>query len=168
MRRSSLRWLVCLLLAVGLGVPACGQSAHDRTQFGHDIIVGANEKVADVTCFGCTVRIRGQVVGDVTTFGGSIVLERDAVVSGDTTTFAGDVRLDGGAKVRDITVFGGRIRRDSEATVAGEITNFGGGTAIWLFILFGLPLLVLGAFIALIVWLVRRFTRPAVPVAAKI
>ena len=164
----SLRWMRCLLLVVALGAPAFGAGSHDRTQFGHDVTVGSDEQVAEVTCFGCSVRIRGRVDGDVTTFGGSVVVEHDAIVGGDTTTFSGDVRLDGGATVKDITVFGGRVRRDSGAAVGGDITTFGGGAALWLFIVFGLPFLVLGAFIALIVWLVRRYTRRAVPVAARV
>jgi len=164
----SLRRMLCLLLVLALGAPAFADGSHDRTQFGHDISIGTDEKVADVTCFSCSVRVRGHVDGDVTTFGGSVVVERDAFVGGDTTTFAGDVRLDGGANVKDITVFGGRVRRDSAASVGGDVTTFGGGIALWLFIVFGLPFLVMGAFIALIVWLVRRFIRPGAPVAARV
>ena len=86
------------------------------------------------------------------------------VLSGATRrTFGGDVRLDGGANVKDLTVFGGRIRRDSAASVGGDVTTFGGGAGLWLFIVFGLPFLILGAFLALIVWLVRHFTRRAAP-----
>jgi hypothetical protein len=121
-----------------------------------------------VTCFACSVRVRGRVDGDVTTFGGSVVVERDAVVGGDITTFGGDLRLDGGASVKDVTVFGGRFRRDSGATVGGDVTTFGGGVTLWLFIVFGLPFLLLGGFIVLIIWLIRRFTRPAVPAAARV
>jgi hypothetical protein len=36
----------------------------------------------------------------------------------------------------------------------------------WLFLVFGLPLVILGAFVALVIWLVRRLKRPAIPVAA--
>ena len=164
----SLRWMCCLLLVSAFGIPALAEGSHDRTQFGHDVTVGSDEKVAEVTCFACSVRVRGRVDGDVTTFGGSVVVERDAIVGGDTTTFGGDVRLDGGASVKSLTVFGGRVRRDSGATVGGDVTTFGGGASLWLFIVFGLPFLVLGAFIVLIVWLVRRFTRRAVPVAARV
>jgi hypothetical protein len=52
--------------------------------------------------------------------------------------------------------------------VGGDVTTFGGGATLWLFIVFGLPFLLLGAFLALIVWLVRHFTRRAVPVAARV
>ena len=34
-----------------------------------------NERVSDATCFGCTIHVRGHVMGDVTAFGGSIVVE---------------------------------------------------------------------------------------------
>ena len=165
---SSLRWVGCLLFVLALGVPAFADGSHDRTQFGHDVIVGADETVAEVTCFSCSVRVRGHVDGDVTTFGGSVVVEHDGSIGGDTTTFGGDVRLDGGAIVKDLTVFGGRIRRDSAASVGGDVTTFGGGAGLWLFIVFGLPFLILGAFLALIVWLVRHFTRRAVPVPARV
>ena len=165
---SSLRWVGCLLSVLALGVPALADASHDRTQFGHDVIVGADETVAEVTCFSCSVRVRGHVDGDVTTFGGSVVVEHDGSIGGDTTTFGGDVRLDGGAIVKDLTVFGGRIRRDSAASVGGDVTTFGGGAGLWLFIVFGLPFLILGAFLALIVWLVRHFTRRAVPVPARV
>jgi UDP-3-O-[3-hydroxymyristoyl] glucosamine N-acyltransferase len=160
--------MCCPLLVLALGASAFAGGSHDRTQFGHDVTIASDEQVSEVTCFSCSVRIRGHVAGDVTTFGGSVVVERDGVIGGDTTAFGGDVRLDGGASVKDLTVFGGRVRRDSGASVGGDVTTFGGGTALWLFIVFGLPFLVLGAFIALIVWLVRHFTRRAVPVPARV
>ena len=165
---SSLGWLVRFSLVALLAAPVFGEGSHDRTQFGHDITVGSDEKVAEVTCFGCSVRVRGHVQGDVTTFGGSVVLERDAFVGGDATAFGGDVRLDAGASVKGVTIFGGRVRRDSQATICGDITTFAGGAALWLFIVFGLPFLVVGALIALIVWLIRRSRRPVAPLAARI
>lgn len=165
---SARRSLLSILSFAILAVPAFAQGSHDRTQFGHDIIVASGEKVSDATCFGCSVRIRGQVRGDVTTFGGSVMVEHDGMIAGDTTSFGGDVRLDGGASVKDVTVFGGRVRRDSQATVGGDVTTFAGGAAFWLVLIFGLPFIILGAVIALIIWLVRRLSRPAVPVAARV
>jgi len=167
----SQRWLVCLALVGMVGVPAYAdgtRESHDRTQFGHEIVVGADETASDVTCFSCSVRIRGHVSGDVTTFGGTVTVEREGEVAGDTTVFAGDLRLEADAKVRQVTVFGGKLRRDSSATIHGDVTNFGGGVALWLFLIFGLPFVVLGALIALIVWLIRRLNRPAMPVAARV
>ena len=165
---SSLGWLIRFSLVALLAAPVFGEGSHDRTQFGHDITVGSQEKVAEVTCFGCNVRVRGHVDGDVTTFGGGGGVDREAFIGGAATTFGGDVRLDAGARVKNVTIFGGRIRRDSQALVGGDITTFAGGAALWLFIIFGLPFLVLGALIALIVWLIRRSKRPVVPMAARI
>jgi hypothetical protein len=165
---SSLRFLFLVLVVALLAVPALADGSHDRTQFGHDISIGVDEQASDVTCFGCSVRIHGLVDGDVTTFGGSITVERDGTVGGDVTAFGGDLRLDAGATVNEVTVFGGQLRRDSQASVGGDVARFGGGAALWLFLIFGLPFLILGAFITLIVWLIRRFSRPALPVTARV
>ncbi|SRR5579864_5735924 len=152
------------LLFTALSACAFADSPHDRTQFGHDIFVGPGEELSEVACFGCNVRIRGKVQGEATTFGGNIVVEDQGEVGGDLTTFAGDVRLDKGAKTSALTVFAGRVHRDPGATVNGDVTAFSG--SVWLVVLFGLPLVLLAAFIALIVFLIRRFTHPGVPVAA--
>ena len=164
----SVRCLIRILIVTALVVPALAQGSRDRTQFGHDIVVSSDETATEVTCFGCSVRVRGHVDSDVTTFGGSVLIESDGSVGGDTTTFGGDVRLDAGAKVKDVSVFGGRVRRDPEAKVEGDVTNFAGGAALWLFVVFGLPFVLLGGLIALIVWLVRKYSRPSVPVAARV
>lgn len=157
------RLLIGLLFAAGLS--AFAADAHDRTQFGRDITVNSGEEVSEVTCFGCSIRVRGRVAGDATSFMGNIVVEDQGEIGGDTTAFGGNVRLEKGIKVGGgVTVFGGRFYRDSSATIGGDVTNFSGSA--WLLLIFGLPLILLGAFIALIVWLVRRLTRPAVPAAA--
>lgn len=135
------------------------------TQVGNNINIGADEEVSDATCFGCSIRVRGHVSGDVTAFGGSVVVEDQGQVGGDATVFGGDIRIDKEAKVaRDVTVFGGRIRRDPASTVGGDVTTMGGPG--WIVLIFLVPLIFLGLFVALIVWLIRRLTRPSVPAAA--
>lgn len=158
------RLSLCGLILAALSGVAFADEPRDRTQFGHDIMVGPQEEVLEVTCFGCNVRIRGTVKTDVTTFGGNVVVEDQGEIGSDTTAFGGNVRLEKGAQVKAVTVFGGRLQRDPEASVEGDVTTFSG--TIWLFLIFGLPFVVLGAFVALIVWLVRRLTRPAMPLAA--
>jgi hypothetical protein len=155
----------CLLFFLAFSSAAFADAASDRTHFGHDISVGPDEKVGDVTCFGCSIHVRGHVTSDATAFGGSIIVEDEGQIDGDATIFGGGVRLERQSNVGgDVTVFGGRIHRDSSASVGGDVTNFGG--PIWIVLIFGLPLALLGGFIALIVWIVRRLTRPSVPVAA--
>jgi len=157
-----------VLASLAFSTPAVAGNSHDRTQFGHDVTVGADEQVSEVTCFGCSVRVRGNVAGDVTTFGGTILVEDGGQIAGDLTSFGGDVRLDSGSEVQSITVFGGKIRRDPRASVSGDVTTFAGGSALWLFLIFGLPFLLLGGIIWLIVWLVRRFSQPRVPMTARV
>jgi len=168
--RPSLTTLVFALAFAGalLGaIPAAEAQgdSHDRTHFGNDINVGPSENVGDVTCFFCTVRVRGHVASDVTVFGGSIILEDEAEVEGDLTDFGSGVRLEKDVKVGgDITTFGGPVRRDPAASVGGDVTTFNG--YLWLFLIFGLPLVIFGGVIALIVWVIRRFTRQSVPATA--
>lgn len=149
-----------LLLVIAISTAAFADGSHDRTQFGHDVSIGPGEEATEVTCFGCSVRVRGHVTGDVTTFGGSVMVEDDGQLGGDLTTFGGDIRLDKGVKVAgDVTLFGGRIRRDPAATVGGDVTNFGGPA--WMLLIFLIPLVLFGLFVALIVWVVQRLLRPA-------
>lgn len=159
------RVCLCVLVMAGLSSAALADGPHERTQVGRDVSVGRGEEVSEVTCFGCSVRIRGHVAGDVTTFGGSVIVEDKGTINGDATTFGGNVSLETTGKIGgDLTVFGGRIHRDAESAVGGDVTNFSGG--FWLPLIVGLPLILLGGFVALIVWLVRRLTRPAVPATA--
>lgn len=152
-----------LIFVVALSGAAFGDS--DRTHVGNNISIGPDEEVSDATCFGCSIRVRGHVSGDVTAFGGSIVVEDQGQVNGDASAFGGDIRIDKEAKVaHDVAVFGGRIRRDPAATVGGDVTTIGGPG--WIFLIFLTPLIFLGLFVALIVWVIRRLLRPSVPAAA--
>jgi hypothetical protein len=164
--RLTLRSLLALFISgtAFFGSAAFAQdSSPDHTQFGSNITIGPNEQAGDVTCFGCTVRIHGHVMGDATVFGGSIILEGEGQVDGDVTDFGTGVRLGKEAKIGgDVTVFGGAVRRDTSSSVGGEVTTFTG--SFWLVLIFGLPVALLGAILALAVWIVRRLTQPAIPV----
>jgi len=131
----------------------------DRFQMNHDIHIQQDERVGDVTCINCSVYVRGQVSGDVTTIAGSIVAEQGASITGDVTTIAGNARVESGSQVAgDLTAIGGDLRRDPQATVSGDVTTMGGHG--WVFLIFLLPLVVLGGIIALIIWLIQRSRRP--------
>jgi hypothetical protein len=156
-------WLAVSCLA--LSVTALAKDNPSYTQFGHTINVGPSDEVGDLTCFGCSIHVRGLVAGDVTAFGGNITIEEQAQVSGDVTALGGDLRLTKGVKVDgDATVFGGQLRRDPEASVGGDVTSMGGRG--WIVLMFLTPFVVLGMFVALVIWLVQRMRRPAVPATA--
>jgi hypothetical protein len=144
---------------------AFADGSHDRTQAGRNITIAPDEEASDVTCFGCSVRVLGHVSSDVTTFGGSVIVEDHGEVDGDITTFAGSIHLDKNAKVGgDVALFGGHIRRDPASSVGGDVTSMDG--LGWIILIALIPLILLGAFIALIVWLVRRLTQPSVTAPA--
>jgi len=156
---------LALLLSVASAAYAYAKNAPTYTQVGHNISIGPQEEVADLTCFGCSIRVRGQVAGDVTAFGGNVVVEDQAQVAGDVTVFGGDIRLDQAVKVAgDATVFGGQIRRDPQATISGDVTTLGG--RIWLVPVLLSPFLILGLLIAFVIWLVRRLSKPSLPATA--
>jgi hypothetical protein len=134
----------------------------DRTQLGHDISIGPNEEVGDVTCVGCSIRIRGQVSGDATTVGGSIILEDQGQVAGDVTAVAGNARLDKDVRVAgDVTVVGGELRHDPHASISGDVTTVGGRG--WVIPILLLPFVIVGLLIAFAFWLIQRSRRPAIP-----
>lgn len=159
------RLLLGFALTAGLCTSALAEGSHDRTQAGRNITIAADEEASAVTCFGCSVRVLGHVSSDVTTFGGGVIAEGQGEVDGDVTTFAGNILLGKDVKVGgDVTVLGGHLRRDPEASIAGDVTSMGG--LGWIMLIALIPFILLGAFIALIVWLVRRLTRPSVAAAA--
>src|SRR5215470_14185156 len=145
-------FLLCCLL---FSATVFAQDNTDYTQFGHNITVDPGKQIGEATCFGCTIRVRGQVAGDVTTFGGSIILEDQGQIGGDVNAFAGDIRLGAATNIGgDVTVFGGQIRRDPAATIGGSVTSMTG--MFWVFLIFVGPFVLLGILIASIVWLVKR------------
>ena len=154
--------IACLILCVAVSSAAFADDDQDRTQVGRNISVSPGQEVTDATCFGCSIRVRGHVSGDVTAFGGSVSVEDQGQVGGDITTFGGGIRLEKEVKVSgDITVFGGRLHRDPAATVGGDATTFGGPG--WIVVILGIPLVLLGMFVALVVWVIRRLLRRSVP-----
>lgn len=158
-RFSPLRpfWVVAIFMMPSAMLAAANP---DRVQFGHDIRIEGNDRVADVTCIGCSVHVRGHVSGDVTAIAGSISAEQGASIAGDVTTVGGSARIENGAQVGgDVTTIGGSLRRDPQATIAGDVTTLGGGG--WVFGIFLLPFLFVGGIIALIIWLIQRSRRPA-------
>lgn len=165
-RRSGSRWpagvaVLCLTLASA----AFAKANPEYTKIGRDISVASDQETGDVTCLGCNIHIRGQVSGDATAVGGSIFVEDQAQVSGDVTAIAGNVRIDKMAKVGgDATVVGGDVRRAPGAEVGGDVTSVGG--AFWGPLILLAPFLFIGLLVGLVVWLVQRSRRPAVPAAA--
>jgi len=143
---------------------AMAEGSADRVQVGRDIVVQPNEKTGDLVCVGCSIFVRGQTAGEVVAVAGNVVLEQGVQVAGGVTAVAGDVRLQRAVQVAgDVVAVAGTVRRDPTATIAGDVTSLAGSG--WMILIFLVPLVLLGGFVALIVWLIQRSRRPA-PVAA--
>jgi hypothetical protein len=162
---ASLRFAALALVCLNLSSGARASDAPSYTQTGRNIEIAPNQQVGDLTCFACSIRVRGEVAGDVTAIGGSIVLEDQAQVAGDVTAIGGDMRLDQGVQVSgDATVIGGQLRRDPRAEVSGDVTSILGRGWLWPILLS--PFIVLGLLVAFVIWLVQRLRTPSVPAAA--
>src|SRR5579883_53053 len=152
MRWSLSSSLLCTILATAFSAsPAFAKDSSDITQFGHDVRIEADQTADQVTCFGCSVYVRGQVAG--------------GMIAGEVTSFWGDVRAADNTKLAgDITVMGGSLRRQPTATVAGEVTTFQSRGLVLIILLS--PFVVLGGIIALVIWLVRH-NRRSTPAMAR-
>ncbi len=152
--------LPALILMLALATTALAQQADpDRVEFGRNITVQAGETSGDISCFNCSVYVRGKVNGDIAVFGGRVVVEGS--VKSDIAVFWGTVRLEDGAQAGgDVAVFGGAIKRAPTAAIHGEVVSFGRGWVL-------LPVVVLVAIvwliIAIIVWLATRNRRAPAP-----
>jgi hypothetical protein len=156
------RLSTCVLIFLTLSTMAFASKQSDRTSWGHNITVGPNDESSDITCVACSIRIRGQVAGDVTAIAGSIIIEDQGQVAGDVTAIAGNTRLDNQVKVAgDVTVIAGDVRRDPAASVSGDVTAMGGRA--WIVPILLAPFVILGLLVAFIVWLVQRGRRPSLP-----
>jgi hypothetical protein len=156
-----------LLLAVALlftsVLPAFAKSSDDRASFGNDITIAEGETAGDVACMFCTVRVHGDVRGDMAVMFGKVEIDPGRTVSGDVAALGADLNLGEGATVGgDVAIAAGDANLASGAMVHGSSMVLPG--RLWLLLPFA-PLLVLIGVIWLIVYFVRRnrYQFPAYP-----
>jgi len=152
--------LAVFVVSLALATTVFAQkSDEDRVEFGHNITVQEGQTAGDISCFNCSVYVRGTVNGDIAVFGGRVVVEGS--VKHDIAVFWGTVRLEDGAEAGgDVAVFGGTIKRASTATVHGDTVSFG---RVWALLPVGIVVAIVWLIIALIVWLIARNRRAPVP-----
>ena len=98
---------------------------------GGDVKVAKGEVVRDLTVFGGNVDIAGEATGDVTVFGGEVHIGQGARVRGDATVFGGTLALGPGARVDgDVSCVGGELKRDPGATIGGDVSVKGGTQSV--------------------------------------
>ena len=160
------RYAVVLVAAAVafISTPLFAEKNSDQVHIGRDIYVLPQDKAGDLVCVACSIYIRGQVAGDAVTVGGSVVLQQGAQVAGGVTAVVGDVRLQTETQIAgDVVAVAGMVKRDPQSKISGDVTSLGGTS--WTLLILVAPLVLLGAFVALIIWLFQR-RRPGVPAAA--
>jgi hypothetical protein len=146
--------LISALLFLSAVPPSFARSSEDRASFGNDITVSEGETVGDVACAFCSVRIHGNVKGDVAVLFGSVAIDSSQAISGDVAILGGDLNLGEDGRVGgDVAIAGGRAYLASDATIHGSRAILPG--RLWVLLPFA-PLLILIGIIWLIVYLVRR------------
>ncbi len=91
--------------------------------FGDRVVIDVNEVACtDLTLFGGTVAINGEVKGKVVTFGGNIKIT--GTVEGDIYVYGGSVTLLSGSHVHgDIHISGGHWVRDTNSQLDGSVID---------------------------------------------
>jgi len=151
------------LLSVLAGAVAAGPAfaESDHVSIGHDITVSDGAPIQDLVCVFCSIRVHGEVSGDVVAILGDVSVDSGRSIAGDLVAIGGDVSLASDAAVDgDLSIVGGRLGTAQGASVHGDSSVISGRG--WLLLPLA-PLLVLAGVIWLIVWLVRR-TRYRLPV----
>ena len=144
-----------LTVLVLLWTPAA-RADEDRSTAGGDIVVAEGSTANDIACVFCTVRVKGDVKGDVAIAFGRLEVDPGHEISGDVAVFAGRVKLGEHSRVGGDVAIVGRLQ-DESATVGGSRAVVPGEILL-------VPFALLAGLIWLIVHLVQRNRyRPSYP-----
>jgi hypothetical protein len=121
-----LAWATPTVQAAGTSidsrVSACSET-YRTPSFGSDVIVSTNEVVcSDLTAFGGTVAINGEVRGNIVAFNSDILIQ--GKVTGTIHLFGGRVSLLNGSHViGDIHLYGSTFSKSENVQFAGSLNN---------------------------------------------
>lgn len=148
------RLLLAVAVIFSLSLPAFARSSDDRASVGGDITIAPGETVGDVACVFCSVKVQGDVKGDIAVLFGDITVDSGRNVGGDVAGLGSDLHLAEGACVNgNVAIAAGDVTKQPGASIHGSQSVM--PSKIWLLLPF-MPLLVLIGLVWLIVWLVRR------------
>jgi hypothetical protein len=152
------RLILTTALFVLAATPTFARADQDRVSFGSDITVAKGETSNDIVCAFCSVRIHGNVKGDVAVFLGTVSIDENQTISGDVALLGGDLNLHEEAEVGgDVVIIAGHTNLASGAAIRGSRMVLPG--VLWLLLPLA-PLFILIGIIWLIVYLVRRNRYP--------
>jgi hypothetical protein len=111
---------------------ACTEKNH-KPSFGSTVVVNSGEVIcSDLTSFGGTVVVQGEVRGDVLAFGGDVLIGGD--VTGNVLAYGGSVTLQNSAHINgDIHVCGGHLTPGFNSQLSGSV--IGCPQSVWLLII---------------------------------
>jgi hypothetical protein len=151
MRRQLLAHALFLLAAIA---PSFARADQDRVSFGNDITVAEGESAGDIACAFCSVRVHGNVKGDVAILFGTISVDGNQAISGDVAILGGDLDLHDQAEVGgNVAIAAGNANLAPGAAIRGDRMVLPG--RLWLLLPLA-PILILVGIIWLIVYLVQR------------
>jgi hypothetical protein len=155
MVKSTVGMLLLASLAM-LWVPAA-RAEKDVAKVGQDIVIPEGETAGDIACAFCSVRVHGDVKGDIAVAFGNLDVDSGHQVSGDVAVLAGHVGLGDSSRVGGDVAVVGRLHE-------GEDVNVRGSRAVLPAALLLAPFLLLAGVVWLVVYLVRRNRyRPVYP-----
>ncbi|HEU5199570.1 MAG TPA: polymer-forming cytoskeletal protein [Ktedonobacterales bacterium] len=132
-RRPVLLWgaaflflCLCCALAIGTGVFFSFSRSCSQGNAGSSVTVPQGQNTDDVRACGGSVTVLGHVTGDVTDYGGRIMVAESGRVDGDIQSYGGSVEI-AGVVGGDVKSYGGRITLDDSAQVGGDVVAYGGG-----------------------------------------
>jgi hypothetical protein len=92
------------------------QSLPNLKVFGHNVTVGPNETVHDVSCVLCSAALSGHVSGNVHVYAGNVLL--DGKIAGNVLVVGGNLSVTSRAQADgSVMIFGGHLR-DGSAPLA--------------------------------------------------
>ena len=148
------RWLLAGAVLLATTLPCFARSANDHATVGSDITIADGDTAGDIACVFCTVRVHGEVKGDVAVLFGRVEVDAGRSIAGDVAALGGDMELGPDATVGgDVALLAGDVTAAPGAMVHGSSTVLPG--RMWLLLPLAPVMIVIGV-IWLIVYLVRR------------
>lgn len=133
---------------------ASSAHAEDRVAMFSTILVTRDRPAADVACIFCTVRVEGDVRGDVAVMFGTVSVAEGRTISGDVAMLFSSLKAEEGARINgDVATMFSSAQIAPSAHIRGDRAMLGSGLGAA--VLIGPILLVVGL-VWLMVWGLRR------------
>ena len=164
-RRGTIRagwWRLAAVLAVvccaapvqGHAYARHGREGEDRVGAFSTIVISEDRPAADVACVFCSVRVDGDVHGDIAVLFGTVTVTEGRTISRDVATLFSTLVLGDGARIDgDLATVFGTANLAESAHVGGDRAVFSSGVGITVILA---PLLIVAGVIWLLVWVARR------------